>query len=307
MSISSAPGALIYPAVDWGTSGATLGVRIRRKTDGVDVVARVTVGVSESPALSGIYVKTTGLTAPSTGGAIYEVVWDDTVNYASEDLTVSYSAAAASVPLATDLCTVADVESAMEATSTPASVATLIQTFITAASSLIENQYQRNFAPRSAQTYTFKVIGFSVDLAPHDLRTATTVTLDPQGTATVLAATQYRLSPSGAESNLGTYTNVQLSRLQNLYSSSVTNFGYTELGILGDWGPATIPPDVQRACALTVASWLSARLNNQTSNLLGDLAEDGRDLRPDRFGGFAIPFDAHMIFRQYERPAASFA
>jgi len=64
---------------------------------------------------------------------------------------------------------------------------------------------------------------------------------------------------------------------------------------------------VTRAAALTVASWLSARVNSQTSDLLGDLSHSSREVRPERFGGFAIPFDAHMILAQYQRPAASFA
>lgn len=204
-----------------------------------------------------------------------------------------------------DLCTVADVKQAMETSSGAADP--LIQMMISAASVMIPNKYQRDFAPRTAQTYTFKVFGFSVDLSPHDLRSATTVTLDPNGTPVVLAATQYRLAPSGAESNLGTFTNVQLSRVQNLYSTGVTYFGYSELGILGNWGPTAIPADVTRACALTVASWLSARTQSQTSDLLGDLSHSSREVRPERFGGFAIPFDAHMILSQYDRPASHFA
>lgn len=301
------PGATFYPNLEWTVSGlvGTLGVRITKDSDGTTVLARATAGITEF-GTSGEYTAT--LVAPTTAGE-YTIRWDDgatTVGHvASEGLTVTYSTAGVSVPSGIDLCTVADVKLAMETTSAAADP--LVQTLITAASAMIPNKYQRDFAPVTAASYTFKVIGFSVDLAPHDLRAATTVTLDPSGSAVVLAATQYRLSPSGAESNLGTYTNVQLSRLQNLYSTSILNFGYTELGILGNWGPAAILPDVTRAAALTVASWLSARTNSQTSDLLGDLAHSSREVRPERFGGFAIPFDAHMILSQYERPAASFA
>lgn len=310
MTIFAAPGATVEAALQWTVTGlvGTLGVRIIDTPSGSTFLARTTAGIVENPAGSGLY-EWSGA-GPTTAGT-WSVIWDDGAttpgHTAIEELVVTSTAAAVAAPAGTDLCTVADVKLAMEQSIPSTTLDTLIQTFIAAASALIENSYQRNFAPRAAQTYTFKVIGFSVDLAPHDLRTATTVTLDPNGTPIVLAATQYRLAPSGGESNLGTYTNVQLSRLQNLYSTSVTNYGYTELGILGDWGPAAVTDDVRRAAALTVASWMSARLNNQTSALLGDIAEDGRDLRPDRFGGFAIPFDAHIILRQYDRPAASFA
>jgi hypothetical protein len=305
VSISAAPGATIYPSLDWGVTGlvGTIGVRIYKDSDASIALARATAGIVETPATSGRYVAT--VVAPTTAGE-YTILWDNgavTVgNTATEDLTVSYSAVAASVPLATDLCTVADVKSAITKTGSDDDV--LIQTVITAASAAIENTYARDFAPRTAATYYFKVIGFSVDLNPHDLRSATTVTLDPQGTATVLAATQYRLSPTGAESNLGTYTNVQLSRLQNLYSSSVTNFGYTELGILGDWGPAAVPPDVSRACVITAASWID-RLANDAA--LSEFGDDGRGVIADSFQSWAIPFGAHRILQNYVRPAGAFA
>lgn len=308
MTIFAAPGATVEAALQWPVTGlvGTLGVRIIDTPSGSTFLARTTAGIVENPAGSGLY-EWSGA-GPTTAGT-WSVIWDDGAttpgHTAIEELVVTSTIIAAAAPAGTDLCTVADVQLAMESTSTPSSVSSLIQTYITAASAMIENAYQRNFAPRATQTYSFKVIGFSVDLAPHDLRTATTVTLDPAGTPVVLAATQYRLSPTGGESNLGTYTNVQLSRLQNLYSTSVTNYGYAELSVLGDWGPAAVNDDVRRAAALTVASWLSRPV--AAPNALEVFSGGDGDVRPDRIGGFAIPFDAHRIFAQYTRPAASFA
>lgn len=185
---------------------------------------------------------------------------------------------------------------------------TLIGVLITAASAMIPKKYQRDFYPITAATYTFEVIGYSIDLAPHDLRSATTVTLHPDSSSpTVLTSAQYRLNPPGAESNLGTYTNLTISQTQNLWGPQVTYFGTALLSILGNWGPSAIPADVTRACALTVASWMSARVSSQSTDYLDDLTHASREVRPDRFGGFAIPFDAHMILSKYERPAARFA
>jgi hypothetical protein len=310
LTIFAAPGATVEAALQWPVTGlvGTLGVRIIDTPSGSTFLARTTAGIVENPVGSGLY-EWSG-TGPTTAGT-YSVIWDDGAttpgHTALEELVCTSTAISSASPSGIDLCTVADVKLAMEQGVASTSLDPLIQTLITAASNMIPNRYQRDFAPVTSATYTFKVIGFMVDLSPHDLRTVTTVTLDPQGTATVLAATQYRLSPSGGESNLGTYTAVEVSRLQNLYSSSITNFGYTELGIAGAWGPAAVTDDVRRACALTVASWMSARISDSSSSLLGDLAQESRDVRPDRFGGFAIPFDAHMILEQYDRPAASFA
>ena len=83
--MDASPGETITPVVDWGESGAPLAIRIRNAAD-VDVVARTTVGVAESPAGSGIYRKS--LTAPATDGG-YMVLWDDGVVYAAEELRVS--------------------------------------------------------------------------------------------------------------------------------------------------------------------------------------------------------------------------
>jgi len=305
--LTIAPGTTFYPNLEWTVSGlvGTLGVRITRDSDGATVLARSTAGITEFGS-SGEYTAT--LVAPTTAGE-YTIRWDDgatTVGHvASEGLTVTYSAGGVAVASGTDLCAVSDVKAAMEQQVPSTTLDTLIQTYITAASRMIENRYMRDFAPVASATYTFKVIGYMVDLTPHDLRTATTITLDPNGTPVVLASTQYRLSPSGAESNLGTYTAVVLSRLQNLWSTSVTNYGYTELSILGAWGPAALNDDVRRACALTVASWISAKVS--TGFQLDDLTSGDATLRPDRFGGFAIPLGAHMILDQYSRPTASFA
>lgn len=295
--------------MQWTVTGlvGTLGVRIIDTPSGSTFLARTTTGIVENPAGSGLY-EWSGA-GPTTAGT-WSVIWDDGSltpgHTAIEELVVTSTALAAASPAGTDLCTVADVYLRMETATQP--IDTLVQTLITQVSAIVPNKYQRDFAPVASATYSFKVIGFSVDLSPHDLRSTTpTITLDPNGTPVVLAATQYRLAPTGAESNLGTYTNVELSRLQNIYSTSITNFGYTELSILGAWGPASVPDDVRGAAALTVASWLSARISDSSSNLLGDLAPHSRDVRPERFGGFAIPFDAHSIFSQYARPAASFA
>lgn len=294
MSIVAAPGATFYPSVDWNATGATLGVRLRRVTDGVDLIARSTVGISESPAGSGIYVLTAGMTAPTTAGQIYLVEWDDTVDFVAEDLTVTYSAAGASVPLATDLCTVSDVREYLQKGVSELAHDDIIQTFITDASRILEAYAMRDFAERLATTRTFRVDGCLVDLNPHDLRTATTVTLDPNGTPSVLAAADYKLMPSGA-SLLGTYYQMRLRGSLSTSSSTLTEFGFGEISILGTWGPAAVPVDVRHATVITVGLWVRREVAARGS-LNPDYELDGVDLRP-----LAMPGAAMRILAPYTR------
>lgn len=76
-----------FDAVETRATGlvGSLAVRIRDTAD-VDVVARSTAGVTESPAGSGLYEKT--LTAPTTPGT-YWIVWDNVTTFSRYRLVVS--------------------------------------------------------------------------------------------------------------------------------------------------------------------------------------------------------------------------
>ena len=114
--IFAAPGATFYPELDAAPTGlmGTLGVRILRNIDNVEVLPRTTLGITEAPAGSGHY--TAVLIAPVDPGE-YSVFWDTgTVTpqtTASEDLTVTL------VPDATDVTpTVAEVAALLHARTT---------------------------------------------------------------------------------------------------------------------------------------------------------------------------------------------
>lgn len=91
-TIYSAPGATFYSILDNTPTGlvGTLGVRIIRNSDDVEVSARTTAGITESPAGSGRYKA--ALQAPEVKGT-YTVLWDTgTVSpstTATDDLTVT--------------------------------------------------------------------------------------------------------------------------------------------------------------------------------------------------------------------------
>lgn len=158
---------------------------------------------------------------------------------------------------AQDLVTLAEVKTALEITDS--SRDTLIAQLITQASSACINEAGREFAPATASaTRRFRVDSFTVNLCPYDLRSVTTVVLNPEGTSpsTLAATTDYQLLPIGAPS--GTFTSLAISKVLAAMWSSQTSFffGYALLDISGAWGFASVPDDVKRAAIITVGSWL---------------------------------------------------
>lgn len=92
MSITTAPGATFEAVAEFATGlTGTLGVRVIDNA-GATTIARVTAGIAEYPAGSGVYQKT--LTAPSVAGQ-FSVLWDDGAttpgHVATEDLVITYT------------------------------------------------------------------------------------------------------------------------------------------------------------------------------------------------------------------------
>jgi hypothetical protein len=202
---------------------------------------------------------------------------------------------------AQDLCTLADVRASLEIPVADTSRDALIATLITAASDAIMNETDREFAPVTASaTRRIKVDGLTFDLAPYDLRTVTTMTLNPEGASpTVLAAaTDYQLQPIGAPS--GTYTSVKLSGfLASLYAGpSLYTFGYALIDIAGAWGFASVPTDVNRACVVTVGSWLR---KDVSSLLAGSEFDVGGGIAPAFPTTMEIPNAAKRLLGSFYR------
>lgn len=203
-----------------------------------------------------------------------------------------------------DYVTTAEVKAQLEITTT--STDALIQALITAASLSLNQRLKRELTPQTEDaTRTFRVDGRYVDLAPSDLRSATTVTLEPQtgGSPTVLTAgTGYALRPPGGADQASTYTALKIAASVSLQSAFWQEFGYTELSILGDWGAwntASVPADVKRAAIVTVASWM-----DRATRDYADLAEDPRAIRPARYATWAIPNAAWSAVAHLERITA---
>jgi hypothetical protein len=198
-----------------------------------------------------------------------------------------------------DMCTVADVQLRFQTTDDPPGI---IQAAITAASRTANQRYNREFTPQTTgQTRIFRMDSSVLVFPNDDLRTATAIVLDPNGSPTTLQATDYRLQPAGL-STLGTYTGLMVSQLISIVSGTSLAFGYAEVAITGDWGAfttATVPEDLRNACVETVGSWLDRAVEQYASSIAGQ--DDDFQAAPDRFAGYAIPPSAHSVFSSYGR------
>lgn len=196
------------------------------------------------------------------------------------------------------LCSVDDVKGYLELTNTDSD--DLIQASVSAVSSILPERYQREFVGPSGGTRSFPVTGRLIDLAPYDLRSVGAVTLHPEETATVLAAnSDYQLRPVGGYRMGGTYLHIRLSSRLELNSTLMREFGEAQLQVAGNWGcfsTGSVDESVKRAAVITAASWVDRAVADY-----GMAGEDPRELRPDRFGSYAIPFAAHAILSPWSR------
>ena len=164
------------------------------------------------------------------------------------------------------------------------------------------NEVDREFAPATASaTRRFRVDGLTINLAPYDLRTVTSMSLNPEtaSPATLTVTTDYQLLPIGGTSG-GTFTSVRLSGLlASLFqSSTVFAFGYALLDVNGAWGFSSVPADVNRACVVTVGSWLRKDVSQLIAT--GEF-EMGAGLAPQFPSTMEIPNAAKRLLGPFYR------
>lgn len=194
----------------------------------------------------------------------------------------------------TDLCTLADVREYLQKRVDDTDQDALISQLITRATAQIERYCGREFADRGNLTRTRRVDGPLVDLAPFDLRTVTTMTLDPNGSPQVIAASDYLLLPVGGADGTGTYYQVRLDDAISLEATRMSQFSVGELQIAGAWGAATTPSDVSYACVITVGLWIRREVAAWSATFNPDVDVDAT--RP-----LSIPGAARGALQPYRR------
>src|SRR3990167_620822 len=204
-----------------------------------------------------------------------------------------------------DLTTLAAVRARLELPTDETGRDTLISAYITSASDAIMREADREFAPAtSAATRRRRVFpakrvrgNLLVELAPYDLRTVSTMSLNPEESSptTLVATTDYILEPVGAP--LGVYGYVLLRNTLVLNSTLLNRFGFAYLDIAGAWGFSAPPSDVAEACIDTVVSWL-----RRDFRAFADLdVSDGRSLAPFPVGTYSLPVSALKKLTPFRR------
>jgi hypothetical protein len=205
-----------------------------------------------------------------------------------------------------DLCTLANVREALELPTADTTRDNLIQSLISDLSRAIIREYDREFAPAATATRRFQVpVGsLYLDLAPYDLRTVTSLTMNPEtsGGTALTAVTDYQLMPVVIQQ--GTYQGVRFSnRITSLHTSQTAqDYGYTLVDINGAWGFASVPDDVKRACVIAVQSGLRRDL---TELAIAGIDEP-QSISPEGPATHAIPAASRRLLAPFRRTAGAY-
>jgi hypothetical protein len=293
--IAAAPGATFEASLQNAPTGlvGTIGVRIM-DGQGATTTARTTTGIVETPAGSGIYVAT--LTAPTTAGT-YQVVWDTgsvtPSTTAVDDLIVTSTASAVSVPSGADLTTLAAVRSFMLTPAADTGQDDLVQSSITRASLACMRYMDRQVRPLDTvdAVRMFRIGGASRSrtIPVKDLSAAPTtirVLADDAVTAvTTVQVSDRLLLPLDRQST----DPIEAIRLLPAAGPLAPEW-YVE--VTGKWGWPVVPADVEEACILTVVARM--RSNVQAFATAVNLADSDALGRPE-----GIPQSARRLLDYY--------
>lgn len=199
-----------------------------------------------------------------------------------------------------DLCGTADVYAYLQKPTTDTSGTAVTASLITRASRLIHNWTGREFTPGAfgtapgtvTQSHTFWYQGGGwLSLAPYDLRTAGTVTIDTEtpSPSTLLPDLMYFLEP--LPSPYGVYEQFRFAPGLEAWVKP------RRVTVNGDWGFPSIPDDVTQACISTVALWLRRDVQAFSATFNVD---EGHLERPE-----ALPSGIKGLLTHYRRIGAA--
>ncbi len=286
MPVTAAPSTSFETVADGFSTGltGTIGVRVI-DNDGATTIARVTAGIVEYPASTGIYQKT--LTAPATSGQ-YTLVWDDGTNYATDDLVITPGAAVGST--GSIYATREELKQALSASGTTY-LDDDLDDALNAASRAIDDVTDRRFFPTTeTRVYTadyphgrWAYPSYAIQtLEIDDLNTLTTLKVDNDGDGvyetTWVNGTDFLLDPPNAPLIGYPYERVLLSR----HGGQVFPVWNDAIQIAGSFGFATCPPEVKQYTKIFAAQ-LMLRSRQAPFGILMAGVEIGAMTRLSRF------------------------
>jgi hypothetical protein len=209
-----------------------------------------------------------------------------------------------------DLVTLAEVRAALELPAAETSRDSLISSLITAYSTAIMDEVDREFRPvtgsvgtPTTRRFRMPFAEYRLDLAPYDLASISSVTLHPESTSpiTLTPTVQYQGQPVSQPD--GVYTSIKFSSLMTgiFTSQTALNFSYVLIDVSGVWGFPSVPEAVKQAAIIAVSSALRRDIAGF------DMAfEDGSptSLRPDTAGTFGLPPATRRLLSPYRRAVA---
>lgn len=201
-----------------------------------------------------------------------------------------------------DLCTLAEVRAVLEIPATDTSRDSLIQDRITAASRMIKSHIEREFVAVASTTRRFELWpGVRVmDLAPYDLRVASSIVLHPESSApvTLTANTDYVLRP--VQPRFGVYTHLNLSSRIAWGGSNVSRFfGFAFMDITATWGFASVPGEARDAAIDATIAWLRRDVSMMSFNGIVDTDSAQTGERPT--SAFTLPFSCRQKLDVFRR------
>lgn len=271
------------------------GLSIRFKMRPVGAAATtVDQSVSNTPGADGVVRYDWGVSDLATAGfylAWWEVTYSGPKVQAVQEALLEIRAHGPTTGMLVEL---EEVRQAMELKSDDVSLDDQIIRLIPVASRRIALDARREFTPTAVATRRFRMNGRYLDLDPYDLRTITSVTLDPAGVPKVIAATDYRGTPSHKPD--GVWTEVKISDFYSIETGSWMQFGFNEVDVAGAWGFAAPPVDVKEAAVIAIRSWLRRDLSTYAQ-----VDADLRALAPEAFGTYKLPPASRAMLDPYRR------
>jgi len=187
--------------------------------------------------------------------------------------------------------TLADIKSRADIATADATIDSLLEGYVEAASRLIDGETQRTFYART-ETHYFDIPKGRELRLDDDLLTITSVT---NGDGTAIASTNYITVPK----NHAPYYAIKLTEASTV-GWSLNSYGNSEavIAVAGTWGrSSTAPADIKEACAQIAHSALKRRFGENLSSI-SMVTAAGVVITPQD-----IPAFAWRVIRRYRRMA----